>query len=74
HDNAVVKTLQEKAIQMMESEGIQIEKVEHQIALGIFPWVAGLACRVHDATTVKEKFDMLVKYNKDLSGTSRTLE
>ncbi|KAF8991138.1 hypothetical protein BDQ17DRAFT_1255194, partial [Cyathus striatus] len=67
HDNAVVKTLQEKAIQMMGSEGIQI-------ALGIFPWVAGLAHQVHDATMVKEKFDMLVKYDKDLSGTSRTLE
>ncbi|KAF8990539.1 hypothetical protein BDQ17DRAFT_1255722, partial [Cyathus striatus] len=74
YDNAVVKTLQEKAIQMMESEGIQIDKVEHQIALGVFPRVAGLACQVHDATMVKEKFDVLVKYDKDLSGTSRTLE
>ena len=39
HDDLVVGSLREKAIQMMAEQGVVIEKDEEQMALQIFPRV-----------------------------------
>ncbi|KAF8995763.1 hypothetical protein BDQ17DRAFT_1250400, partial [Cyathus striatus] len=73
HDNAVIKTFEGKAILIMEQEDIIIEESECRIALGIFPRISGLACRIHDITTLKEKFNKLIEDDEEFSGNTRTL-
>ncbi|KAF9524138.1 hypothetical protein CPB83DRAFT_727737, partial [Crepidotus variabilis] len=73
HNERVCRTLKDKAIIMMEAKGVFIDHDEEKMALQIFPRMAGLARRVHDNTTLKERFVSLVKKNDDLQGTQRTL-
>jgi hypothetical protein len=40
HDNSVVKTLRNRAIQIMKDQGVVIEKEEQKIALQLFPRVS----------------------------------
>ncbi|KAF8239549.1 hypothetical protein L208DRAFT_1237199, partial [Tricholoma matsutake] len=74
HDTAIVKTTRGQAIEMMRKRGISIDPLEEKMALQLFPRVAGLARRVHDSSTLKEKFDILVTNDKDLSGNKETLD
>ncbi|KAF8987428.1 hypothetical protein BDQ17DRAFT_1258553 [Cyathus striatus] len=74
HDNIAVKTFHEKAIQLIKDNGISIDASEHQMTMQIFPQVAGLACKVHDSTTLKEKFDALVLADPEFKGTPKVLE
>ncbi|KAF8988141.1 hypothetical protein BDQ17DRAFT_1402226 [Cyathus striatus] len=74
HDNIAVKTFRGKAIQLMKDDGISIDASEHRMAMQIFPRVAGLARKVHDSTTLKEKFDALVLADPELKGTPKVLE
>ncbi|KAI0246221.1 hypothetical protein BJV78DRAFT_1277267 [Lactifluus subvellereus] len=74
HDNSVVKTLQGRAIQIMKDQGIVIENEDKKIALQLFPCVAGLAHRVHDSATLKEKFDKLVQEDDELEGNKKALD
>jgi hypothetical protein len=60
HDSAVVKTTCDKAIEKMRAEGVEM--------------VAGLARRVHDSSTLKEKFNTLVSNDKDLPGDKTALD
>ncbi|KAF8985716.1 hypothetical protein BDQ17DRAFT_1260053 [Cyathus striatus] len=73
HNNAVIKTFEGKTILIMEQEDIIIEESECRIALGIFPRISGLACRVHNITTLKEKFNKLIEDDEEFSGNTRTL-
>jgi len=90
HDTAIVKTTRGQAIEMMRKRGISIDPLEEKMALQCFPCVrifilqhsilirksqvAGLAWYVHDSSTLKEKFDILVTNDKDLSGNKETLD
>ncbi|KAF8221821.1 hypothetical protein L208DRAFT_1018979, partial [Tricholoma matsutake] len=74
HDTAIVKTTCGQAIEMMRKKGISIYPLEEKMALQLFPHVAGLAWCVHDSSTLKEKFDILVTNDKDLSGNKDTLD
>ena len=40
HDNAVVKTLRERAIQIMKDQGVVIEKEDEKMAFQLFPRVS----------------------------------
>ncbi|KAF8220325.1 hypothetical protein L208DRAFT_1018046, partial [Tricholoma matsutake] len=73
HDDLVVGSLHGTAIWMMAEQGVVIEKDEEQMALQIFPHVAGLACRVHDSSTLREKFDRLVQEDTELEGSMKML-
>ncbi|KAJ3500635.1 hypothetical protein NLJ89_g9707 [Agrocybe chaxingu] len=73
HNERIVKTLREKAIILMEKKGIYLDPDEERIALQIFPRVAGLARRVHDASNLKERFDQMVKDDPALEGSQRSL-
>ncbi|TFY79018.1 hypothetical protein EWM64_g4990 [Hericium alpestre] len=75
HDETVTRTVRGKAIQMMKEEyDIMIGNQEEKMALGLFPKVAGLARRVHDSPTLKEKFDILVLNDETLTGQKKTLD
>jgi len=90
HGTAIVKTTHGQAIEMMRKRGISIDPLEEKMALQLFPdvrifisqcsilirksQVAGLAQHVHDSSTLKEKFDILVTNDKDLSGNKETLD
>jgi hypothetical protein len=40
HDSSVVKTLRNKAIQIMTDKGVVIDKADKKMALRLFPWVS----------------------------------
>ncbi|KAF8881192.1 hypothetical protein BD779DRAFT_1445737, partial [Infundibulicybe gibba] len=73
HNEHVAKTLRDKAIQFMEKKGIYIDAEEQRSAFQIFPRISGLARRVHDSSTLKEKFDKLVSNDESLQGNRRAL-
>lgn len=43
HDNLVVKTLRQRAIQIMKDDGVVIEKADEKMALQLFPRVSSLS-------------------------------
>ncbi|KAF8229487.1 hypothetical protein L208DRAFT_1286449, partial [Tricholoma matsutake] len=61
------------AFQMMVEQGVVIEKDEEQMAIQIFPCVAGLAHHVHDSSTLHKKFDKLVQEDNELEGSMQML-
>ncbi|KAF8958350.1 hypothetical protein BDZ97DRAFT_1668665 [Flammula alnicola] len=74
HNDRVAKTIREKAIEYMETDkGIVLDPREVKMALQIFPRVSGLARRVHDSSTLKEKFDKLVSDTDSLKGNRQAL-
>jgi hypothetical protein len=90
HDAIVIKTTRDQAIYDMRQIDVVIDAEEEKMALQIFPrvrlyycdpvyftynmQVAGLARRVHDNSTLKEKFDTLVHNDHELTGDKTTLD
>ncbi|KJA15693.1 hypothetical protein HYPSUDRAFT_148731 [Hypholoma sublateritium FD-334 SS-4] len=73
HNDQVAKSVQERAVQYMQSHHVYLDADEVEEALQIFPRVAGLARRVHDSSTLKEKFDKLVSETESLEGNRTAL-
>ncbi|KAF9471507.1 hypothetical protein BDN70DRAFT_819934, partial [Pholiota conissans] len=73
HNKRVVKTLREKAIQLMAEKGIVMDPEEERIALQIFPRVCGLGRKVHDVGHLTERFKNMVSDDPEVAGTQRTL-
>ncbi|KAF9530060.1 hypothetical protein CPB83DRAFT_868785 [Crepidotus variabilis] len=67
----VTKKLREKAIAEMRTQGYKLKSAEIKSTGELFPKIAGLARRVNDSGTLKEKFDRLVTKSEDITG-SRT--
>ncbi|KAJ7907708.1 hypothetical protein B0H13DRAFT_2332099 [Mycena leptocephala] len=49
HDEAVIRSVRDRAIADMAKRKVKITDAENKTALGLFPKVAGLARRVHDS-------------------------
>ncbi|KAG2053089.1 hypothetical protein BDR06DRAFT_838249, partial [Suillus hirtellus] len=67
HDHEVVKSVHDQAIKTARKVNIIMPKSQKLKALRLFPKVAGLACKVHDSTTLQEEFEKTViyKHGKD---------
>ncbi|KAL6298463.1 hypothetical protein BKA93DRAFT_744076 [Sparassis latifolia] len=75
HDQRIVKTLRERAINEMARKGVVISDRDAKEALGIFPKVAGLSKRVHDSPgTLGEKFKITIQLDDQLTGEKTTLD
>ncbi|GBE85912.1 hypothetical protein SCP_0804360 [Sparassis crispa] len=75
HDQRIVKTLRERAINEMARKGVVISDRDAKEALGIFLKVAGLAKRVHDSPgTLGEKFKIAIQLDDQLTGEKTTLD
>ncbi|PPQ84268.1 hypothetical protein CVT24_012844, partial [Panaeolus cyanescens] len=74
YNEKVARTISERAIRIIKDKGIVLDAEELKISQQIFPRVAGLARKVHDSPTLKEKFDKMVKDDPELNhGQRRTL-
>ena len=58
--NKKVSAFWTEAVKEAQKLGIQVSSEEASIALGLFPKVAGLARRLHDSSTLQEKFARLI--------------
>ncbi|KAK6992134.1 ribonuclease H-like domain-containing protein, partial [Favolaschia claudopus] len=68
-DASAIKTVKARAVALAESKWfLHMSKEEETEALLLFPKVAGLARRVHDSSTLQEKFEKLVQANDSASG------
>lgn len=70
HNEQVVNTVRTRAVTMMMAGGVFISPQEEKDALCLVPKTSGLARKVHDSTTLGEKFAKLV--NAEPSITSST--
>jgi hypothetical protein len=73
HDEKVVQTLKLQAIADMARRNIKIAPEENAVVTGIFPKVAGLARRLHDNSTLGEKFTLLAQASPDVVGNQTSL-
>ncbi|PPQ93966.1 hypothetical protein CVT25_014284 [Psilocybe cyanescens] len=74
HDNAVVRSLRDIAIEEMGRKGVMMSSEEEKMALQLFPAVSGLARRVHDNTTLNEKFQHLIDQDPNQQYNKRALD
>ncbi|TFK28319.1 hypothetical protein FA15DRAFT_584588, partial [Coprinopsis marcescibilis] len=62
HNTMAVKSICQHAIDYMcTKHKVTFTAAEEKLAGGLFPKVAGLACCVHDSSTLKEEFDGQVR-------------
>ncbi|KAF9527495.1 hypothetical protein CPB83DRAFT_768363, partial [Crepidotus variabilis] len=73
NDESTVKSIRGDAIREMRERGVYMTTEEEKTALNILPKVSGLARRVHDITTLDERFQELVRTDQELQFTKRAL-
>ncbi|KAH8105595.1 hypothetical protein DFH11DRAFT_1691980 [Phellopilus nigrolimitatus] len=74
HDTYIVSNIRNRAKANMEKRGVTVSSGEEKTAQAVLPKVAGLAKKVHDSGTLKEKFDNLVEANREFTGHKRALD
>ncbi|KAG1737252.1 hypothetical protein EDB19DRAFT_1637165 [Suillus lakei] len=62
HDCAVVGSVCQQAIATAKAANITMTSLAECEALGMFPKIAGLACKLHDSATLQEKFKRIVMF------------
>ncbi|KAF8806862.1 hypothetical protein BYT27DRAFT_7004019, partial [Phlegmacium glaucopus] len=56
HDEPTVQSIHDQAIELMREQRVEMTVNEEELALNLFPKVAGLARRIQDSSPLKEKF------------------
>ncbi|KAH8108920.1 hypothetical protein DFH11DRAFT_1818298 [Phellopilus nigrolimitatus] len=74
HDSYVVGNIRDRAMASMRERGVFVTSDEEKTAQAVLPKISGLAKKVHDSGTLKERFDNLVEANREFSGHKRTLD
>ncbi|KAH8116611.1 hypothetical protein DFH11DRAFT_1506311 [Phellopilus nigrolimitatus] len=74
HDTYIVSNIRDRAMANMAKRGVTVSSHEEKTAQAVLPKVAGLAKKVHDSGTLKEKFDNLVEANREFTGHKRALD
>ncbi|KAF8974785.1 hypothetical protein BDZ97DRAFT_1646609, partial [Flammula alnicola] len=74
HDEVVVKSLHDVAIQQMAKNGVTMRQAEERMALKLFPAVSGLARRIHDSSPLNKQFQELVDKHPELESNKRVLD
>ncbi|KAH8113039.1 hypothetical protein DFH11DRAFT_1689602 [Phellopilus nigrolimitatus] len=74
HDTYIVSNIRDRAMANMAKRGVTVSSYEEKTAQAVLPKIAGLAKKVHDSGTLKEKFDNLVEANREFTGHKRALD
>ncbi|KAF8802742.1 hypothetical protein BYT27DRAFT_7306160 [Phlegmacium glaucopus] len=71
HDEPTVRSIHDQAIELMREQRVEMTVNEEELALNLFPKVAGLARRIQDSSPLKEKFKDLVSRDPELQSSMR---
>ncbi|KAF8797359.1 hypothetical protein BYT27DRAFT_7229009 [Phlegmacium glaucopus] len=71
HDEPTVRSIHDQAIELMREQRVEMTVNEEELALNLFPKVAGLACSIQDSSPLKEKFKDLVSRDSELQSSMR---